>query len=37
VDRPRDLEQLLMDLDDRPADAPNTRRVADRLGLETFV
>ena len=37
VDRPRDLGQLLMDLDDRPADAPNTRRVADRLGLETFV
>ena len=37
VDRPGDLERLLTDLDDRPADAPNTRRVADRLGLETFV
>lgn len=36
VDRPRDLERLLTDLDDRPADAPNTRRVADRLGLEAL-
>ena len=37
VDRPRDLDRLLTDLDDRTADAPNTRRVADRLGLEAVV
>ncbi len=36
VDRPCDLDRLLTDLDDRPADAPNTRRVADRLGLEAL-
>ena len=37
VDRPGDLERLLRDLDDRPGNAPNTRRLADQLGLETLV
>lgn len=37
VDRPHDLDRLLTDLDKRPADAPNTRRIADRLELGALV
>ena len=33
VDRPEDLGRMLSDLDEGPADAPNTRRIADQLNL----
>ncbi|WP_103029963.1 TIGR04282 family arsenosugar biosynthesis glycosyltransferase [Salinibacter altiplanensis] len=36
VDRPGDLGRLLADIEKRPAEAPNTRRVADRLELASL-
>jgi len=35
VDRPEDLGRMLSDLDEGPANAPNTRRIADQLKLRT--
>ncbi len=37
VDRPHDLDRLQADLNERPADAPNTRRIADQLELDAVV
>lgn len=36
VDTPQDLERMLADLSTGPAEAPNTRRMADRLNLDTL-
>lgn len=36
VDTPQDLNRMLSDLGDGGADAPNTRRIADQLGLDAL-
>ena len=37
VDTPKDLKRMLSDLEEGPADAPNTRRIADQLDLRRLL
>jgi rSAM/selenodomain-associated transferase 1 len=37
ADRPDDLRRMLSDLDDGTTEAPNTRRIADQLGLQDLL